>query len=64
MVRIENYSSRAYINYSVNDWIEDNLRDWNNRNKNLLLIYKTDIWSEYAYASKAFKRRKAVQIRY
>jgi len=31
MVCNENYSNRAYTHYSVNDWIEDNFRAWDNR---------------------------------
>lgn len=31
MVSVENYSSRAYVHYSINDWIEENFRDWSNR---------------------------------
>lgn len=31
MVCVENYSSMAYVHYSINDWIEENFRDWNDR---------------------------------
>lgn len=32
MIVGEDYSRRAYVHYSINDWIEDNFRDWSNRN--------------------------------
>lgn len=32
MVSGEDYSRRGYGHYSINDWIEENFRDWSNRN--------------------------------